>query len=452
MTTDALSALSKTPGIYFALTYWLSCVFFIMPNPKRMTGVRCAVVMIGYLLAIGGFMHITDGVSVEWFFPCMFVTVSLMLLLIKSCCRIPWAKAGYFCARAFTLGEFSASLEWQLYYFGVTVLRIPWSPWTSLAFLVVSHTAVFGLMYLFERKHRPHFDRIHIGMKELQTAVFICFSVFAVSNLSYAFDSTPFSSQFTAEIFIIRTFVDLGGLGMLYAYHSQLEEMSSRMEIEFLKNMLHLQYENYKFSAESIALVDRKYHDLKHQIQLLRSEAEAGKKLEYLEQMEKEISSYEAQNKTGNRVLDTLLSAKSVQCAELGVSLTCVADGRELNFMHPMDLSALFGNALDNSIESVSKIGDAEKRLIHVSVSRQKGFLRIRVENCYEGELKFHNGIPVTTKEDKRYHGFGLRSIQSVVEKYNGSMTINAKGGWFELRILFPVQAENAVQAHQEEI
>jgi len=294
-------------------------------------------------------------------------------------------------------------------------------------------------MYYMEHKQRPYYARLHIGMKELQTAVFICFSVFSVSNLSYAFDRTPFSSQFTAEIFIIRTFVDLGGLGLLYAYHAQLQEMSSRLEIEFLQNLLHLQYENYKFSAESIALVNRKYHDLKHQIQLLRSEVKSGEKLEYLEQMEEEISSYEAQNKTGNQVLDTLLSAKSMQCRELGVSLTCVADGRELNFMHPMDLSALFGNALDNAIEGTCKLEDPEKRLIHLSVARQKGFLRIRVENCYEGELRYYNGIPATTKQDQRYHGFGLRSIQSVVEKYNGSMTINAKGGWFELRILFPV-------------
>lgn len=55
--------------------------------------------------------------------------------------------------------------------------------------------------------------------------------------------------------------------------------------------------------------------------------------------------------------------------------------------MDVMDISALFGNALDNAIESVKKIPDREKRLIHVAVAKQKGFLRIRVENCYEGVL-----------------------------------------------------------------
>ncbi len=436
---DTAAAMAHTPGVYFALAYWMACVFFICPNPHRIKGWKLLTVMGTYLLAIVGFMHLTDGVSVEWFFPCMFVTVSMMLLCIKSCCRISWTKAGYFCVRAFTLGEFAASLEWQLYYFGVTVLKMTRGFWVSSAFVLISHGAVFGAMYFLERKQRPHYERLQIGMKELQTAAFICFSVFAVSNLSYAFDRTPFSSQFTAEIFIIRTFVDLGGLGMLYAYHAQLQDMNSRMEIEFLKNLLHLQYENYKFSAESIALVDRKYHDLKHQIQLLRSEVESDEKMRYLDQMEQEIRSYEAQNKTGNRVLDTMLSAKSMQCRELGVSLTCVADGQELNFLHPMDLSALLGNALDNAIEAACKLSDPEKRLIHLSVARQKGFLRIRVENCYEGELRYQNGMPATTKQDKQYHGFGLRSIQSIVEKYNGSMTINAKGEWFELRVLFPV-------------
>lgn len=436
----AVSAdLSRTPGIYYVLTYWLSCVFYILPNPRRFRGWKLAAILTGFLVALGVFMSATDGIAVQWFFPCMFFSIALMLLCIKTCCDIPWKKAGYFCARAFTLGEFAASLEWQLFYFGVTVLKFPLQWYVNLLFLLFSHGAVYGVMYLMERKYRPDYGRLPIGWKELQTAVVLCFTAFTVSNLSYAFKNTPFSSQFTAEIFIIRTLVDLGGLIMLYAYHAQLQELNTRLEVDFLQTMLHMQYENYRVSEETIALVDQKYHDLKHQIRLLRSEMDSETKLEYLDRMEQEIRQYEVQNKTGNRVLDTLLSAKSLQCQHQGISLTCVADGAELSFMHPMDLSALFGNALDNAIEGVCKLADPEKRLIHVSIARQKQFLRIRVENCYEGELAYENGIPATTKQDKRFHGFGLKSIRDVVSKYNGSMTISTQGEWFELRILLPV-------------
>ena len=117
-------------------------------------------------------------------------------------------------------------------------------------------------------------------------------------------------------------------------------------------------------------------------------------------------------------------------------AVTCVADGEAIEFMHPMDITALFGNALDNAIESVKKIADPEKRLIHMVVSRQKNFLRIKVENCYEGTLEFENGMPKTTKLDKKFHGYGMKSIKTIVEKYSGSVTVLAKDGWFELRIL----------------
>ena len=430
--------LSNTPGIYYAIAYWLGCSFFIWNNPKRLTGWKLGVVHVLFLFAISAFMVATDGISREWFLPCVAFYVFLLLLFIKVCCDMNWIKAGYFCARAFILGEFTASLEWQLLYFGLTDMRLPMTLYVDLVFLVTVHTIVFLAIYLMERKYTESYATLRITWKDLWSVIALCVAVFAVSNLSYSFKNSPFSSQFTAEIFIIRTLVDLGGLTMLYAYHGQLQALQVKTEMEHLQNMLHMHYTNYRLSEESIALVNKKYHDLKHQIRLLRSELQSSEKLAYLDQMEQEIKSYEAQNKTGNQVLDTILTADSVKCHSRGISMTCVADGALLDFMNPMDLSALFGNALDNAIESVSKINDPEKRLIHVSVARQKNFLRIRVENCYEGEIQFMQGIPVTTK-DSNFHGFGLKSIQQTVEKYNGSMTIQAQDGWFELRILFPL-------------
>lgn len=430
--------LSHTPGIYYAIAYWLGCTFFIWHNPKRLTGWKLGAAHVLFFAAIAAFMVITDGVPRELFLPCVSFYVFLILLFIKVCCDISWAKAGYFCARAFIVGEFAAALEWQLLYFGLTDMKLPMTLGVDLAFLITIHSVVFLVMSFLERKYTDSYATLRITWKEVWSVIAMCVAVFAVSNLSFSFKDSPFSSQFTAEIFIIRTLVDLGGLTMLYAYHGQLQALQVKTEMEHLQNMLHMYYSHYRLSEESIALVNKKYHDLKHQIQLLRSELQSAEKLAYLDQMEQDIRAYEAQNKTGNQVLDTILTANSVKCQARGIRMTCVADGKLLDFMNPMDLSALFGNALDNAIESVSKISDPEKRLIHVSVARQKNFLRIRVENCYEGEIRFKAGIPVTTK-DTDFHGFGLKSMKQTVEKYNGSMTIHARDGWFELRILFPL-------------
>ena len=106
-----------------------------------------------------------------------------------------------------------------------------------------------------------------------------------------------------------------------------------------------------------------------------------------------------------------------------------MADGSGANFMEDMDISALFGNILDNAIES-GKVEGTGKRLIHLSVAKQKHFLRIRCENYCEESLQFENGIPVTTKKDRRFHGFGMKSIKSTAAKYGGSVTTDLKKNW----------------------
>lgn len=156
--------------------------------------------------------------------------------------------------------------------------------------------------------------------------------------------------------------------------------------------------------------------------------------------MEDEIRQYEAQNKTGNQVLDTVLTTKSLYCAKHGITFTCVADGTLLDFMDVMDICSIFGNALDNAIECELKIPDKEKRLIHVTVSKQKNFLILRFENYYEEALQYKEGKLVTTKKDKEYHGYGLKSIRYTVNKYDGAVSIDTNKNWFDLKVLIPMK------------
>ena len=160
----------------------------------------------------------------------------------------------------------------------------------------------------------------------------------------------------------------------------------------------------------------------------------------YLDQMEEEIRNYEAQNKTGNKVLDTLLTSKNLFCMKNHISMTSVVDGTLFDFMDVMDICSIFGNALDNAIECEKKIKDREKRLIHVSAFSQRNFLIIRFENYCENDLKFDAELPTTTKEDSQFHGYGLKSLRYTVRKYGGEVDINVQDNWFELKILIPME------------
>ena len=139
-------------------------------------------------------------------------------------------------------------------------------------------------------------------------------------------------------------------------------------------------------------------------------------------------------------MLDTILTTKSADCADLGITLTCVADGAALDFMSPMDVAALVGNALDNAIEAAVALPDPDRRLLRVAVHRQDSLVMLRFENYYEGELDFEDGLPRTTKGgDNLHHGYGLRNIRQVSEHYGGTLTVHAEDGWFIVRVLIPV-------------
>lgn len=432
----------NTPGYYYSIAYFLAAFLVNRTNKQRddVKGWKRWIIHIVFFGGIVGFMELTDGVRQMLFIPCMMVSISMLLFYIYLCCDFGLKDAGYYCARAFICGEFAASLCWQIYFYFITIRSgdIKWFGWKWLELLGV-YVSVFGVLYFLEMYLKEETEENSVNSRELITVIIITAAVFVVSNISYLDQGTLFSSRFAGEMFTIRTLLDLSGMAVLYAYHIQMRELQMKFEVDTLQNILEMQYKNYQLSQESIEIVNQKYHDLKHQITLLKAEANSEKSTQYLEQMEKEIKSYEAQNKTGNKVLDAVLTSKSLYCQNKGIVFTCVADGTLLNFMAEMDISALFGNILDNAIEGAEKIPEKEKRLIHLSVAEQKSFLRIRVENYCEEKIVFKNGIPQTTKKDKRFHGFGMKSIQSTVKKYGGSVTAGVRDNWFELRILIPL-------------
>ena len=298
--------------------------------------------------------------------------------------------------------------------------------------------AVYITMYFLERNHLREMREMSIHRRSSLGAVFIALVVYILSSLSYSSLETPFTTTIEAEAFNIRSIVYLGGVAILYAYHLQLCDSHALREISALQNVLDMQYANYQQSQESIDMVNRKYHDLKHEIAVLRAEIGTKQKLDSLEQIEQDIRIYESQNQTGNKVLDAILTGKSSYCLDHGIIFTCVADGSALDFLGVVEISALFGNALDNAIEGVGKLTDPEQRLIHLSVTQQKGFLSIKVENRCVDDLVVGEELPKTTKEDKGLHGYGLKSIRATAEKYGGSVTLRAEDGWFTLGVLIP--------------
>ena len=103
--------------------------------------------------------------------------------------------------------------------------------------------------------------------------------------------------------------------------------------------------------------------------------------------------------------------------------------------MSETEIYSLFGNALDNALESCSKVSEAEKRVISLKAAQRGDMVVLHVENFFDAALNMVDGMPVTTKKESG-HGFGLRSIREIAEKYNGVATVQAESNIFKLTVV----------------
>lgn len=438
------SSVPDIPRLYTGIAEWTAClVCSVGLARKRFSS---GITWLLRILSLAVFCLYQLGVGqlpIGFWIPAMigaaFLMVGMLFLLHKDAPAnivIVWA-------RAFVLAEFAASLEWQLYYF---LWRLGNPVIQSIAFNVLFFlfvcAACFAIMFLIEWKYARNSLKPSLGIRNVILALGTAVATFAISNISFVSTNNPLSGDSALSIFYIRTLVDVCGLILLYVQLEQRQWVQAQVDLDAMHGIVNRQYEQYRLSKENIDTLNRRYHDLKHQIFVLRTELDPVKRNEVFEQMEQGIKMYEAENKTGNGVLDVILTDKSLQCAANDINFTCVADGKQIEFMDVLDICSIFGNALDNAVECELRIPDKSKRIIKVAVYAQNNFVMIRINNYTEENIVFSRGLPVTTKEASDGHGYGVKSIRQCAEKYGGSVQITLKDNWFNLCVLLPRDRE----------
>lgn len=98
------------------------------------------------------------------------------------------------------------------------------------------------------------------------------------------------------------------------------------------------------------------------------------------------------------------------------------------------DLCIIFGNAIDNAIESCGK-NTYDNKIISIKINQQKHLLSILITNPVHQQPIIKNNMIITSKSDTVNHGFGLYSIKQTVKKYDGDFDISCSSNLFSLKI-----------------
>lgn len=300
---------------------------------------------------------------------------------------------------------------------------------------LIAHLVLFLiaaiLVLLLGRRYRERVNPYKGNAKRKVAAssivIVVCIGLYRI-NMDMPSTNSLFSIAFSLYAIISCSL-------LLLLFFGLRESDRTHAEAEAYRELLHQQKTQYEISKKNIELINEKCHDLKHQIHALRT----SDNKEYVKEIEHEIMIYDTSVKTGSEVLDVILREKSLQCEAEGISLTCLLDGQAISFMDEMDVYSLFGNLLSNAFEAAQLLEDRSKRTISLSGRNVGNMFFLHEENYVSEAVQIEDGLPKTTKKDTDYHGFGMKSMRRIAEKYGGEMGIKCDDGKFSIDFVFPL-------------
>lgn len=180
-------------------------------------------------------------------------------------------------------------------------------------------------------------------------------------------------------------------------------------------------------------------HDMKHHLLILCEYGQEKKwdiLMLYLNELSDDILVSQKAVWTQIGILDTLLEQKKAKADSKGIEFRIRADRiGELPFSD-MEICTLFSNLLDNAIEACEKIPN-DKRWIQLNILRKSGMLYITISNSIKGRPSEKEGKLITNKENHQLHGYGIKSVQKIVRKYEGDFSYQIRESEFIVTITF---------------
>ncbi len=229
-------------------------------------------------------------------------------------------------------------------------------------------------------------------------------------------------------------------LAAIFLFELSNRNADAKRRLALLEKQTELEKESYLRMLKTGDELRRIRHDIKNHLLYVRGiiERNEPEKAEmYIEKMEEELSSNEKYMVTGNRTIDYVLGSKLSENKD--ITLVCTGVFPHAEVIDELDLAILFGNLLDNAIEAVRK---EENKLIEIRLSVYNDYCNILVSNPISKSVLKSNPSLLTTKEKNENHGFGIRSIRAIVDKYSGIFEVYEEGTKFNVQISIPITSK----------
>lgn len=374
-------------------------------------------------------------IALQWLLPLppplgYLEVAALLFALVFACfeCNISQAvflSVSIYCVQ-FIISTFSYSLVFLIIYLTGTYENFKY----YYVIMPVVMAAIMACVYFIALRKWAMQPMVEMGSLLVLYSV-TAFLIVAIFLSHYGNETVKYSAEGTLYIRLISC---MFGVAILVICFMNVQSKNLELENSVLQQMLKKDEQYYKQAKLSHEKIQIKYHDLK------KREHQGIVDYAEMEEIEEDREILSSTYYTGNRALDIIVSEKALMCVHKNIRFICTADGEALSFMKSYHIYSLFGNALDNAIESLKPLQDEALRELDVSVALRGDMAVISVSNYIAvSPVIKADGLPETTKQDKEEHGYGVKSMRNIVELYGGKISFSAKDNVFTVLAIIPV-------------
>ena len=238
----------------------------------------------------------------------------------------------------------------------------------------------------------------------LNTKTWLIIDMLILSSFVAIFTIIYFMPEQTAIVYPICGASIFSSFGCMYLAAYIYDSMQTAYRV----HQMEIQRDYYKERIAEEERVRAIYHDLKNHLLVMESRQNTEETRQMAQTLRSQIADYEDYVHTGNEFLDIILKDKAAKARERQIDFSALVDFKGMDFLEPLDISTIFGNAIDNAMEASEQLPE-EDRLVTVKAERVRDMLLITVENNTPPGTQSTGG---TTKSDRFVHGFGIPNIK----------------------------------------
>lgn len=426
-------------GFMFQLYIALAVVFYRFPRKKYFW--MKLVLFLAATLTVGYFFPepvdlgpISRDVIVYPFFLIVYLFSYLFLLFGLD--GSPYKILFYF-----MVGSTLQNAGYHLFNLTMRLMDVPYANQYAKAeyylILTAYYFLFYGLFIVWDAIHRKNGTEFEVPKASIIVTSVFFFAINEILDI-YIFHSSGFLDIDRSVAILYEVYSEAIDILLILLLLGIFSAGKAQREKEELAAHLAADRKYYEASQKNIEAINMKCHDLKHQIAAMKKMGNKGDSGEYISELENEVMIYESFAKSGNDALDIILTEKGLVCQQNGIKLSIIADGTAISFMTYNDIYSLFGNAMDNAIESLLKEKDPEKKILDLRVEKKGGMAYVYIENYSASAPQMKQGNFVTSKKEDG-HGYGTKSMAYVVHKYHGNITFTYRDSVFAVYILMPI-------------